>query len=140
VIAQLLSYASNIAAAEMGSPVKDFSITVPPYWTHSQRQALLDAAKIAGINVLALVNQNAAIAFNYGIERNFGQGEYVIFYDMGASDLTVSLYKFTSSEVKKRGETVVVSSAQLIAQVRKLQSKVMQYHRINILMHFFCVF
>jgi hypoxia up-regulated 1 len=113
VFGQILAYAANIATNTMGSPVKDFSITVPPFWTHSQRQALLDAAKIAGVNVLSLINQNAAIALNFGIERTFKEPEHVIFYDMGASNLQVSLYKFTSSEDKKKK---TFSGAQLLAQ------------------------
>jgi hypothetical protein len=50
--------------------IKDVAITVPHYFTNNQRQAILDAAKIAQLNVLGLIESNLAAAFQYGMERS----------------------------------------------------------------------
>lgn len=111
----MLSYAGSIAATSAGHTVKDVAITVPNYFTQAQRVAVLDAAKLANLNVLALINQGAALALQYGIERTFEpeKPQHVIFYDMGASDLQVSLFKFTGVLDKKNK---AVGGAQLLAQ------------------------
>ena len=114
VLSQLLAKARQYATAEAGAPVKDCAITVPFYWSHAQRQALIDAATLAGFNVLSLLNQNMAIAVKFLTDRDFEDGpKYVVFYDMGTSDLQVSLYRFESA--KGKGKTKWVNNATLIA-------------------------
>lgn len=114
VLSQLLAKARQYATTEAGSPVKDCVITVPYYWTHAQRQALLDAANLAGFSVLSLVNQNMAIALKFMTDRDFAEGPAnVVFYDMGTSDLQVSVYRFESQ--KGKGKTKWVNNATLLA-------------------------
>ena len=70
----------------------DCVLTVPAYWGVPQRQALLDAAKLAGLNPMALIHNHAAAALQYGIERDFtNKTEDVVFYDLGASSAQVRL-------------------------------------------------
>lgn len=114
VLSQLLAKARQYATTEAGAPVKDCVITVPYYWSHAQRQALLDAANLAGFNVLSLLNQNMAIALKFMTDRDFADGPAnVVFYDMGTSDLQVSVYRFESS--KGKGKTKWVNNATLLA-------------------------
>jgi hypoxia up-regulated 1 len=114
ILSQLLAKARQYASTEAGAPVKDCAITVPYYWSHAQRQALLDAAHLAGFNVLSLLNQNLAIAVKFMTDRDFEDGPaHVVFYDMGTSDLQVSLYRFES--VKGKGKTKWVNNATLLA-------------------------
>jgi len=114
ILSQLLAKARQYATTEAGAPVKDCVITVPYYWSHAQRQALLDAANLAGFNVLSLLNQNMAIALKFMTDRDFEEGpQHVVFYDMGTSDLQVSLYRFESQ--KGRGKTKWVNNATLLA-------------------------
>lgn len=114
VLSQLLAKARQYASTEAGSPVKDCAITVPFYWSHAQRQALLDAAHLAGFNVLSLLNQNMAIALKFMTDRDFPDGPAnVVFYDMGTSDLQVSLYRFDSTQGK--GKSKWVNNATLLA-------------------------
>jgi len=60
---------------------------VPAFWTQKERQALLDAASLAGLNVLSLLNENVAGAIQYGIDFDFQpeQTYNIIFYNMGAA-------------------------------------------------------
>jgi len=67
----VLQYAQSIAEAQSGAPVPDAVITVPPYFGQAQRQALLEAAELAGINVMGLINTHTAAALQFGIEKDF---------------------------------------------------------------------
>ena len=60
LVGMLLQYVLKIASDDAEAPVKDAVLTVPDYWTQVERQALLDAADLAGINVLSLINENTA--------------------------------------------------------------------------------
>ncbi|PRP81434.1 hypothetical protein PROFUN_10964 [Planoprotostelium fungivorum] len=88
----IMGYIRELANKHVGHTTKDCVITTPPFWTHHQRQALLDAAKIAGFNVLSLLNQPTALGVNFALARKELEGENnVIFYDMGASTTTASI-------------------------------------------------
>lgn len=88
-------------------PVVDCVLVVPSFFAPAERRALLDAARLAGLNVLSLVHSYAAAALQYGIERDFtNRTENVIFYDMGAGSTEAALVKFstfTNKKVRPRG-------------------------------------
>ena len=104
----MLSYAKQIADNHAGAKVKDCVITIPPFFAHAERQAMINAAAIAGLNVLALVHENTAFAFKYGFdkEKEFAdQPLNVVFYDLGATSYKVSLVNFFSTVGKKNKTT-----------------------------------
>lgn len=69
-------------------------ITVPAYFDEAQRQATKDAAKLAGINVLRLLNEPTAAAFAYGLDRiNTHEQQYYLIYDLGGGTFDVSILK-----------------------------------------------
>jgi hypoxia up-regulated 1 len=98
VVASLLEYAARLAtAAADGDLVTDCVLIVPPFWTPSQRRALLEAAELAGLNVMSLVHSHAAASLQYGIERDFtNRTEDVLFYDVGSSSVEAALVRFSS--------------------------------------------
>jgi heat shock protein 4 len=106
VAAMLLTNLKSIAATENGGAVKDCVIAVPPYFTDAQRRALLDAAEIAGVNVLRLIDETSAAALQYGIPKSndFSETEptYVVFYDLGHSSLNVCVAEFRRGKVSIR--------------------------------------
>ncbi|EIE21504.1 HSP70-domain-containing protein [Coccomyxa subellipsoidea C-169] len=106
LVASILHYAQRItSAASEGAPVVDCVIVVPPFFGPAQRQGLIDAAQLAGLNVLALINSHAAAALQYGIERDFtNKTEWVVLYDMGATSTEAALVKFSSFTVKEFGK------------------------------------
>eukprot|EP01111_Echinosteliopsis_oligospora_P017228 TRINITY_DN7394_c0_g1_i1.p1 TRINITY_DN7394_c0_g1~~TRINITY_DN7394_c0_g1_i1.p1 ORF type:complete len:953 (+),score=370.20 TRINITY_DN7394_c0_g1_i1:61-2859(+) len=86
LLAMILRRAAELALVSVGSPVRDVVITVPPYLTQHERQAILDAADVAGLNVLSLINDISAFALSYALDRNFENNtQNVIFYDIGAT-------------------------------------------------------
>lgn len=102
LVAMILEYAKGIGEAQLESKVSDVVLTVPAWFGQSQRAALLDAANLAGLNTLALINSYAAAALQYGIEKDFtNKTEHVVLYDMGANSVEVAHVKFSSFVVKE---------------------------------------
>jgi hypoxia up-regulated 1 len=109
LVAMSFQHIKEICEVDAGMPVTDAVITVPEFWTQKERQALLDAAEIAGISVLSLVNENTAAAIQYGIDRKpvANETHRAIFYNMGSTSTKVSLAEFTSyPERGKKNKTV----------------------------------
>ncbi len=77
------------AESYLGETVTDAVITVPAYFTDSQRQATKDAGKIAGLNVLRIINEPTAAALAYGMDKETGQK--VMVYDLGGGTFDVSI-------------------------------------------------
>ncbi|CAJ0923309.1 5970_t:CDS:10 [Entrophospora sp. SA101] len=86
--------------------VKDSVITVPPYYNQFERQAILDAAEIAGLRVLSLINDLTAVGINYAITHSSSITEdpqIHLFYDMGAGSTKASVIKFNIVNNKDAG-------------------------------------
>ena len=90
VSAMVLGHMKEIAENYLGDKVTDAVITVPAYFNDSQRQATKDAGKIAGLNVLRIINEPTAAAIAYGIDKKEGEKNVLIF-DMGGGTFDVSL-------------------------------------------------
>ena len=90
ISAMILSKLKKDAESYLGGEVKDAVITCPAYFTDSQRQATKDAGKIAGINVLRIINEPTAAALSYGLDKE-GKTQKVIIYDLGGGTFDVSI-------------------------------------------------
>ncbi|MEE9332411.1 MAG: Fe-S protein assembly chaperone HscA [Methylophilaceae bacterium] len=91
ISAEILNHLKIRAEASLGGELVGAVITVPAYFDDAQRQATKDAARIAGINVLRLLNEPTAAAVAYGLD-NGSEGVYVI-YDLGGGTFDVSILK-----------------------------------------------
>lgn len=110
LVAMILGYGLNLAEFHSKVPVKDAVISVPPYFGQAERKGLVQAAQLAGINVLSLINEHAGAALQYGIDKDFSNGpRHVIFYDMGASSTYAALVTFSAYNSKEFGKTVSVN-------------------------------
>jgi len=99
LVAMILTYAKSLAQAQTKEKVADCVITVPSYFRQFERQALLDAASIAGLNVLSIMNDHTAVALKYGIDHNVAsltEPQNVLFYDMGSTATRASVVQFSS--------------------------------------------
>ena len=76
------------AEAYLGEPVTKAVITVPAYFNDSQRQATKDAGKIAGLEVLRIINEPTAAALAYGLDKK--ENETILVFDLGGGTFDVS--------------------------------------------------
>ncbi len=90
VSARILQKLKHDAEEYLQEEVTDAVITVPAYFNDSQRQATKDAGKIAGLNVLRIINEPTAAALAYGLERG-KEDELILVFDLGGGTFDVSL-------------------------------------------------
>ncbi|XP_011190138.1 heat shock 70 kDa protein 4 isoform X1 [Zeugodacus cucurbitae] len=102
--AMLFTKLKETSTTALQAQVNDCVITCPAYFTNSERKALLDAAQIAGLNVLRLMNETTATALSYGFYKqdlpDESKPRNVVFVDCGNSSLQVSVCAFTKGKLK----------------------------------------
>jgi hypoxia up-regulated 1 len=103
LLAMMMQHARDMTRAFGGTEIRDCVMTVPSFFSQHERNALYTAASIADFNVLSLIEENTAAALNFGMDRNFDEPTTVLFYNMGASSVQVSIVTFSSSTVKESG-------------------------------------
>ncbi|MCZ7567351.1 MAG: molecular chaperone DnaK [Ardenticatenaceae bacterium] len=89
ISAMILQKLKTDAEAYLGEPITEAVITVPAYFNDSQRQATKDAGKIAGLNVLRIINEPTAAALAYGLDKK--KDETILVFDLGGGTFDVSL-------------------------------------------------
>ena len=89
VSAEILKKMKATAERYLGMPVEKAVITVPAYFNDSQRQATKDAGKIAGLDVVRIINEPTAAALAYGMDK--GQNQTIAVYDLGGGTFDVSI-------------------------------------------------
>ena len=103
VSAMVLAKMKQTAEDYLGEPVTEAIITCPAYFNDAQRQATKDAGRIAGLEVLRIVNEPTAAALAYGIDRQQGaKGELVAVYDLGGGTFDITILELNQGvfEVK----------------------------------------
>jgi len=93
ISSMVLTKMKDIAETYTGKTVQDAVITVPAYFNDGQRQATKDAASIAGLNALRIINEPTAAAIAYGLDKREGKSSNILIYDMGGGTFDVSLLK-----------------------------------------------
>ncbi len=94
ISAMILSKLKADAEAYLGGKVTDAVITCPAYFTDAQRQATKDAGKIAGLNVLRIINEPTAAALAYGLDKE-KENSKVMIYDLGGGTFDVSILEIS---------------------------------------------
>lgn len=91
ISAMILTKLKNDAEAYLGQKVTKAVITVPAYFSDSQRQATKDAGKIAGLEVLRIINEPTAAALAYGLDKDENKSQKILIYDLGGGTFDVSV-------------------------------------------------
>ena len=102
ILKKAREYASDFAE----QPVDSAVITVPPYFTQSERRAIKRACELANVKLLQLMNDNTAVALNYGIFRRKdfnATGSTYLFYDMGSQSTVCTIVTFSLVKSKENG-------------------------------------
>lgn len=108
ISAFILTKMKEVAEAYLGDKVSQAVITVPAYFNDAQRQATKDAGRIAGLEVLRIINEPTAAALAYGIDKDTKKGKTVAVYDLGGGTFDVSILEIEDGvfEVKStNGDT-----------------------------------
>jgi len=98
ISAMILSKLKADAESYLGEPVTQAVITVPAYFNDAQRQATKDAGKIAGMEVLRIINEPTAAALAYGLEKDVNQK--VLVYDLGGGTFDVSILEIADGVIE----------------------------------------
>ena len=91
ISAMILTKLKNDAEKYLGQKVTQAVITVPAYFTDSQRQATKDAGKIAGLEVMRIINEPTAAALAYGLDKDENKNQKVLIFDLGGGTFDVSV-------------------------------------------------
>lgn len=94
--ALILKELKSQAETTLGCEVKRAVITVPAYFNDSQRQATRDAGKLAGLDVLRIINEPTAASLAYGLDKSNQNGKTIVVYDLGGGTFDVSILKITN--------------------------------------------
>jgi hypoxia up-regulated 1 len=122
ILKKAREYATDFAEQSIDAAV----ITVPPYFTQSERRALIRACELANIKLLHLMNDNTAVALNYGLYRskdfNNSTGSTYLFYDMGSQSTvcTIATFNLTKSKEQDSVENIPQLTIRSVAFDRDL--------------------
>jgi molecular chaperone DnaK len=100
ISAMILGKLKQDAEAYLGEPVKQAVITVPAYFNDSQRQATKDAGKIAGLEVMRIINEPTAAALAYGLDKK--ENETILVFDLGGGTFDVSILEVGGGVIEVR--------------------------------------
>uniref|UniRef100_A0A8C5AJ22 Hypoxia up-regulated protein 1 n=1 Tax=Gadus morhua TaxID=8049 RepID=A0A8C5AJ22_GADMO len=106
LLGMVLNYSRGLAQDFAEQPIKDAVITVPCFFNQAERRAVLKVANMAGVKVLQLINDNTAVAINYGVFRRKdidSTPKNIMFYDMGASSTTATIVTYQTVKTKDMG-------------------------------------
>merc|ERR1719506_3627220 len=118
LLAMVLQHAKDITKAygEV-KVVRDCVIAVPAFFTETERASIVDAASIAGLKVLSLIEENTAAALQYGIDRKFENGTHnVLYYNMGSNSLQVSIVSYSAYTSVVAGRNTSVGTFSVVGK------------------------
>ena len=100
ISSMVLTKMKETAEAYLGESITDAVITVPAYFNDSQRKATKDAGRIAGLNVLRIINEPTAAALAYGLDKNISsEDKNVLIFDLGGGTFDVSILTIAEGSV-----------------------------------------
>jgi molecular chaperone DnaK len=95
ISAQVLREIKEFVEEALGEPISEVVVTVPAYFNDSQRQATKDAGKVAGLEVLRIINEPTAAALAYGLDQGEKAGGNIAVYDLGGGTFDISVLQLS---------------------------------------------
>ncbi|ORX43253.1 the 70-Kda heat shock cognate protein from rattus Norvegicus in post-Atp hydrolysis state [Piromyces finnis] len=105
ISAMILSKLKDNAQDYLGEEIKDVVITVPAYFNDAQRRATRDAGRIAGLNVLQIINEPTAAALAYGLNRAIRAEKNILIFDLGGGTFDISILTIKNGIFKVKATT-----------------------------------
>jgi len=135
VSAMVLAKMKQTAEDYLGEPVTEAIITCPAYFNDAQRQATKDAGRIAGLDVLRIINEPTAAALAYGIDKQQGASEKIAIYDLGGGTFDVTILELNQGvfEVKAtNGDTFLGGEDFDQRLIDWLSKRFLEQHRVDL--------
>ena len=132
ISAAVLAHMKKMAEDYLEEPVEDAVITVPAYFSNSQRQATLDAALSAGLSVKRMINEPTAASMAYNLQEKLADGSHILVYDLGGGTFDVSVLCLDEDllEVKATGGDPNLGGDDFnILLVRHFQKEISRKHQ-----------
>ena len=128
--ATLLSKMKKTAEAYLGKVVKDAVITVPAYFNDAQRKATISAGKIAGLNVMRIINEPTAAAIAYNLQKlaEKDEDQHIMVYDLGGGTMDVSILNLDESGTIE----VLATSGNTFLGGEDFNQKLFQHFKVEI--------
>lgn len=126
ISAEVLRKMKSTAEDYLGTVVTQAVITVPAYFNDSQRQATKDAGKIAGLEVLRIINEPTAAALAYGVDKNDTKDRKVAVYDLGGGTFDISIIEIAVVDGDKQIE-VLSTNGDTFLGGEDFDSRIMDY-------------
>ena len=134
VSAAVLAHMKRIAEDFLEESVEEAVITVPAYFSNSQREATMDAAKIAGLEVKRIINEPTAASMAYNLQKKLPGGSHILVYDLGGGTFDVSVLCLDEEvlEVKATGGDPNLGGDDFnVILVRHFQKEISRKHNWN---------
>ena len=132
ISAAVLAHMKKMAEDYLEEPVEDAVITVPAYFSNSQRQATMDAAQIAGLKVKRIIIEPTAASMAYKLQEKLTDGSHILVYDLGGGTFDVSVLSLDEDvlEVKATGGDPNLGGDDFnILLVRHFQKEIFRKHQ-----------
>ena len=97
ISSMILESIKNNASKYLHQEIKDAVITVPAYFNNTQREETIDAGRIAGLNVIKIINEPTAAAIAYGLDKKFNFIKNVLIFDLGGGTFDVTIMEINKS-------------------------------------------
>jgi molecular chaperone DnaK (HSP70) len=104
IISQILKHVKTLSEIQAGSEIQDVVLTVPQGWDMNKKQMLVDSAELVDLRVVSMITENIGSAISYGVDRLDEKDHFVLFINLGATDLELTLFRFYTTE--KSGKKV----------------------------------
>lgn len=116
ITAMVLAYGKDFSETVAEGKIKDAVITVPSFYTQNERLALIDAAELAGLNVLSLVDENFAAGVRYSIDFTANETTNILIYNMGNTHTQVSINAHSSYTLREAGVNRTFSQFKVVGK------------------------
>ena len=121
ISAMILAKLKTDAEAYLGEPISKAVITVPAYFNDSQRQSTKDAGRIAGLDVLRIINEPTAAALAYGLDKQ--KDETILVFDLGGDDWDEAIVDWAAGEFQKEQGIDLRKDRQALQRLREASEK-----------------
>lgn len=113
LLSMILTHAQDIVKAHGGNHIRDCVITVPSFFTQHERRAVYDAAEIADMNVLSMIDDNTAAALQFAIDRTVEEPQTILYYNLGSSSAQVTIIEHSSYKVVEGGQNRSIGTVEV---------------------------